>query len=138
MSDILYKAYICKPIICHTLIMNTIIIVLYLCMVTMCMCRCTEVSKNSRISAVYVHKESSLVHLGPFLAQGVHYLQYKHPAKALSTIVVLHSYLYVLNNLAGPAHNCMAYSICYVHLKHQTKQPIDLSLNHHSTHGSQL
>ena len=77
-------------------------------MVTMCTCTCTEVSKNSRFSTVYVPKEkASLVLLGPFLAQGVHYLQYKHPAKALSMIFVLHGYLYVLNYLAGPAHNCI-------------------------------
>ena len=56
----------------------------------------------------YVPKEkASLVLPGPFLAQGVHYLQYKHPANALYMIFVLHSYLYVLNYLAGPAHSCI-------------------------------
>ena len=43
---------------------------------------CTEVSKNSRFFVVlYVHKESSLIRLNPFLAQGVYRL---HPAKTLS------------------------------------------------------
>ena len=42
-----------------------------------------------------------------FLAQGIYRLQYKHPAKALSMVIMLHSYLYVLNYLAGPAYNCL-------------------------------
>ena len=37
-----------------------------------------------------------------FLAQGVYRLQY-HSAKALSMVIMLHSYLYVLNYLAGLA-----------------------------------
>ena len=69
--DILYKAYMAKTVICCSLAMNTIIIVLYSCMVTTCTCICTEVSKNSRFSPVYVHKESSLVWPDPFLVQGV-------------------------------------------------------------------
>ena len=52
-------------------------------------CICTEVSKNSRFSTVYVHKESSLVWLDPFLARGVYRLQYKHPAKAPSMVIML-------------------------------------------------
>ena len=35
----------------------------------------------------------------------VTYATCKHPAKALSMVIMLHSYLYVLNYLAGPAHN---------------------------------
>ena len=35
-----------------------------------------------------------------FLAKGVYRLQYKHPAKALSMVIMLRSYLYVLNYLA--------------------------------------
>ena len=61
----------------------------------------------SRFFAVYVHKESSLVWPGPFIAQDVYRLQYMHPAMALSMVIILCSYLYVLNYLAGPAHNCM-------------------------------
>ena len=61
--DISYKGYIGKIVICHTLAMTTVIIFLYSCMVTTCTCICTGVSKNSRFSAIYVHKikESSLV-----------------------------------------------------------------------------
>ena len=78
-------------------------------MLTTCTCICTGVPKNSRFSAVYVHKEPSLVWPDPFLVQGVYHLQYTHPAKALSMVIMLRSYvyLYVLNYLAGPAHNCM-------------------------------
>ena len=121
MSDISYKAYMGKAIICHTLTMSAIIIVLYSCMATTCTCICTGVSRNSRFSAVYVHKESSLIWLDPFLVQGVYRLQYKHPAKALSMIGMLRSYLNVLNYVAGLAHNCMQYMLCsasyYFHLK---------------------
>ena len=38
-----------------------------------------------------------------FLTQGIYRLQYKHPAKALSMVIMLRSYLYVLNYLAGLA-----------------------------------
>ena len=93
-----------KTIICCTFAMSTIIIVLYSCMITTCTCICTGLSKNSRFSA---HKESSLIWLDHFLVQGIYHLQYKHPAKALSMDVMLHSYLYVLNYLAGPTQNCM-------------------------------
>ena len=44
---------------------------------------------NSRFSKVYMHKELNFVWLNPFLAQGVYCLQYKHPAKALSMVVML-------------------------------------------------
>ena len=64
-SDNSYKAYMGKTIICHTLAISTIIIVFYSCMVTTCTCICTGVSKNSRFSTVYVHKESSLIWLDP-------------------------------------------------------------------------
>ena len=37
-----------------------------------------------------------------YIAQAAYYLQYKHPAKALSMVIMLHSYLHVLNYLAGP------------------------------------
>ena len=56
---------------------------------------------------MYVDKESALAWPDPFLAQGIYCLQYKHPAKVLSIVVMLYSYLYVVNYLAGPAHNCM-------------------------------
>ena len=69
-----------KTIICCTFAMSTIIIVLYLCMITTCTCICTGLSKNSRLFAVCVHKEPSLVWPDPFLAQHVYRLQYKyHP-----------------------------------------------------------
>ena len=110
-----------KTVICHTLEMSTIIIVLCSCMVTTCTCICTRVSKNSRFQAVYVHKKSSLIWQDPFLAQGVYCLRYKHLAKALSMVIMLRSYLYVLNYLAGPAHNCMQHALhsasYYFHLK---------------------
>ena len=85
-SDISYKAYMGKTVICRTLAISTIITVLYSCMVTMCMCICTGVSKKSRFSAVYVHKEYKIspVWPNPFLAQGVYCSQCKHPAKPLS------------------------------------------------------
>ena len=51
---------------------------------------------------------------GPFLAQGIYRLQYKHPAEALFMVIMLRSYLNVLNYLAGPGHN--ACSICYIQL----------------------
>ena len=142
-SDISYKAYIGKAIICLTLAKSTVIIILYLCMITTC-----------RFSVVHVHKESSLVWPDSFIAQGVYHLQYKHPTKALSMVIMLHSYLYVL---AGLAHNCMQHmshsASYYFHLKLWIEQlqlqlatccsytSIDLSLNArtiHNTHGSQL
>ena len=101
-SDISYKGYMGKTIICRTLTMSIVIMVLYSCMVTTCTCICTRVSKNSRFFAVYLHKESSLVRLDSFLAQGIYRLQYKHPTKVLSVVIMLSSYLYVLNYLAGP------------------------------------
>ena len=109
LSDISYKAYMGKTIICRTFAMSTVIIGLYLCMVTTCTCVCTGVSITLRFSKAYtyVHKESSLIWPNSFLAQGVYHLQYQHPAKALSMVVRLHSYLYVLNYLTGLAHNCM-------------------------------
>ena len=107
MSNILYNTYMGKITICCTLAMSTVIIVLYSCMVTTWTCICTGVFKNSRFSAIYAHKESSLLWPDPFLAQGVYRLQYKHPAKALSMVIMLRSYLYVLNYLAGLTHNCM-------------------------------
>ena len=163
MSDIPYKAYMDKTVICHTLAMSSVIIVLCLCMVTTCTCICTGVSKNSRFSTVYVYKEPSFVWPNPFLAQGVYHLQYKHPAKTLSIVVMLCSYLYVLIYLSGPAHSCMQHILCsaryinsasyYFHLKLWTEQlqlqlatccsysPIDLNLNArttYNTHSSQL
>ena len=42
-----------------------------------------------------------------FLVQGIYRLQYKHPAKALSMVIMQRSYLYELNYLAGLAYNCM-------------------------------
>ena len=87
--------------------MSTVIIVLYSCMIATGTCICTEVSKNSRFSTVYVHKETNLVWPDPLIVQGVYRLQYKHPAQALSMLIMLHSYLYVLNYLAGSAHNHM-------------------------------
>ena len=50
-------------------------------------------SKTQRFSTVYVHKELSLVQLDTFLVQGAYCLQYKHLAKALSMVVMLHSYI---------------------------------------------
>ena len=78
-------------------------------MVTTSMCVCTGVSKNSRFSTVYVHKESNLTWPDSILAQDVYRLQCKYLAKALTMAVMLHSYLYiyVLNYLAYPAHNCL-------------------------------
>ena len=87
-----------KTIICCTLTMSTVIIVLSSCMVITCMCICIGVSRNSRFSAEYVHKESSLVWPDPFLVQGVYCLQYKHPAKAvkaLSMVIMLHIAIYM-------------------------------------------
>ena len=107
MSDIPYKAYMVKTVISRTLAMSIVILVLCLCMVTTCTCICTGASKNSRFFTVYVYKESSFVRPNSFLAQGVYRLQYKHPAKTLSMVIMLCSYLYVLNYLSGPAHNCM-------------------------------
>ena len=84
-SDISYKGYIGKTIICRTLIMSTI-----------STCICTGVSKNSGLSAVYEHRETSLVWLYPFLVHDIYCLQYKHPAKPLSMVIML----------------CMQLSIC--------------------------
>ena len=125
MSNISYKTYIGKTIICRTLSMSIIIMVLYSCMIATSMCICTEVSKNSRFSAVYAQRIQS--HMArPFIVRGVYHLQYKHPAKALSMVIMLHSYLYVLNYLAGSAHNCMQHmlhsSSYYFHLKLWTEQ----------------
>ena len=97
MNNILLKAYMVKTVICHTFAFSTIIIVLYSCMITMCTCICTRVSKKSRFFAVYVHKESILLWPDLFLAQDIYHLQYKHPSRALSMVVMLHGYLYVLN-----------------------------------------
>ena len=107
--DISCKAYMVKTVICHTLAMSTVIIDLYSCMVTTCMCICIGVSRNSRFSAVYAYKKSSLIWLDPFLVQGVYRFQYKQLAKVLSMVIILHSYLYniMLNYLAGPAHSYM-------------------------------
>ena len=51
---------------------------------------------------IYVYNESSLIWPDPFLMQGIYQLQYKQPAKALSMVVMLCSYLYVLNYLSDP------------------------------------
>ena len=132
-SDISYKAYMGKTIICHRLALSTIIIVLYSCMVTTCTCICTGVSINSRFSKAYtyVHKKSSLVWPDSFLAQGVYRLQYQHPAKALSVVVMLCSYLYVLDYLTGLAHNFMQHILrsasYYFHLKVWTEQLIAIT-----------
>ena len=66
-----------KTIVYCALKMSAMIIVLYSCMVIKCMCSCTGVSKNSRLSNVSVHKQSSLVWLDPIVAQGIYHLQYK-------------------------------------------------------------
>ena len=121
-SNISYKAYMAKTKICHTLAMSTINIFLYMCMVTMGTCICTGVSKYSGFPTVYVHKESSLVWLVPFLVQGVYGLQYEHPTKVLSMVIMLCSYLYVLNYLAGPAHNCI------LHMLHSASYYFQLKL----------
>ena len=110
-----HKWHFVQTVICHTLAMSTIIIVLYLCMVTTCTCICTGVSKNSRFSAVYVHKESSLIWPDPFLAQGIYSLQYKHPAHPCHSpwSYMPRSYQYdVLNYPAGPQLHgvCVTYS----------------------------
>ena len=34
--------------------------------------------------------------------EDIYHLQYKHKAKSLSMVIMLHGYLYVLNYLAGP------------------------------------
>ena len=123
-----------KTITCHTLTMSTVIVG----MVTMQMYvyTYTGVSKNSRFSALqlYVHKESivSEVLYGQTFFQHrafIYCLQYKHPAKALSMVIMLCSYciVYVLNYLAGAAHNCMQYNLTfsysyYFHLKLWTEQ----------------
>ena len=79
-------------------------------MVTTYTCIFTGVSKNSpQYSYVHKIKESSLVWPESFLVQGIYRLWYKYSAKAgtLYMVIMLCSYLYVLNYLAGPAHNCM-------------------------------
>ena len=85
-----YKVYMDKTVICHTLVMSTVIIVLYSCMITTFIC--AGVSKNSRSSAVYLHKESSLVWPDPFLAESVNRLQFKHPAKLFSMVVYTYAH----------------------------------------------
>ena len=61
--------------------------VLNLCMVTMCMC--TDKLKILRIQKYCSYNIHSFIWPGPFLAQGLYRLQYKHPAKphALSMVV---------------------------------------------------
>ena len=71
-SNISYKAYMDITISCISA-MNTVIIDLHLCMVTMCKYICTGMSKNSRLSVVHVHKESSLIWPDPFLAQAIYH-----------------------------------------------------------------
>ena len=70
-SNISYKAYMGKTAICRTLTMSTVIILLCLCIVTTCMCICRGVYNYIRtqdsLQYNYVHKESSLVWLNPFL-----------------------------------------------------------------------
>ena len=103
-----YKGYMGKTIICYTLTTNTIII-LYSYMVTMFTCICTRVSKNSRSSTVYVHKESGLI--WPDLSNQTLFWCRASIACSISAwpcysswLYMPHSYLYVLNNmyLAGP------------------------------------
>ena len=96
LSDIMYKAHMGKTIICR------ILAVLDLCMVITCMCICARMSKNLRFFAVYLHKETSLAWLDRFLVLGIYCFLYKHPAKSLSMVIMLHSYLHVLNCLADP------------------------------------
>ena len=66
------------------------------------------------LCSVCAQRIYSLVWLDPFLAQGVYCLQYKHLAKALSMGIMLCSYLYVLNYLAGPQLHIVNVSFSYV------------------------
>ena len=113
MSDISYKLYIGKTLICRTLAMSTIIIVLYSCMVTTYMCICTGVYKNSRLSTVYMQRESNLVWPDPFLVQGVYHVKYKRLAMPLS-VVVYAAQLSICAELSSRL--TIACSICYVQL----------------------
>ena len=105
MSDVSYNVYMGKTVICHTLAMSTIVIVLYSSIVTSHMCICTGVSKNSRFSTVYVHKESSLI--WPDTSYGAGHLAITYSISPLPChlpwLYIPHSgYLYVLNCLADP------------------------------------
>ena len=94
MSDILYKVQMDTTIIFCTPTMITVIILLYSCTITTCTCIIQEsLHINSRSFAIYVHKESSLTGLDPFLVQGIYCLQYKCQANKPLSIVVYAMYV---------------------------------------------
>ena len=144
--------HIGKTVICCRLPMSTIIIVLYSCMVTTCTCIYTGVSKNSRSSAVFVNKKSSLIQLDPFLVEVVYHMQHKSPAKPPSMVLYATQLsICVELSIAGPQCSIRMLHIniaitftlnigIYNYLL-QLFTLIDLSLNArtiHNTHGSQL
>ena len=122
MSDISYKAYMGKTVICCTLAMNTIIAVLYLCMVTTCTCICTGVSKNPIFSAVYVHKESSLVRPDLFLAQGVYRLlyDYDHDCDCKSGLRLRSLYTHSITLIHKQKLISFTYNNCIKYINYET------------------
>ena len=129
MSDILYKSYMGKTVTCHTLTMSTVIVVLYLCMLTM-VCVHVYVQQYLRTQDSPQHMwTKNIVLYGQTQFQCRAFIACSistRPRYSLWLLCYIAIYIYVLNYLAGPAHNCMQHMLhsasYYFHLKLWTEQ----------------